>query len=64
MSDNKKNESMRVVLARIEVKQDNFADQLKTHLRHHWAATIALLTSGLSIIGGLIFIIVKAGIPG
>ncbi len=55
-----KNETIKVKLARIEEKQDNLAAQLKTHLRHHWAATLALLGSTITFIFGIIFIIAKS----
>ena len=63
MSSDKKNEPIRVILARIEIKQDNMAAQLTTHLRHHWAASIVLLGSGLSFVGGLIVLAVKGIFP-
>jgi hypothetical protein len=55
----KKSESVKVMLSRIEMKQDNLAAQLATHLRHHWAATIVLLGSTASLISGLIILAVK-----
>jgi hypothetical protein len=55
----KKSESVKVMLTRIEMKQDNLAAQLTTHLRHHWAATIVLLGSTASLITGLIILAVK-----
>ena len=58
----KKSETGKVMLTRIEMKQDNLAAQLATHLRHHWAATIVLIGSTASLISGLIIVIIK-GIP-
>lgn len=59
----KKNESIRVILARMEEKQDNMATQLKTHLRHHWAASIVLLGSVVSFIFTVVVIAIRSVFP-
>ena len=56
-------ETIKVILARMEEKQDTLAAQLKTHLRHHWAASIVLLGGGISVIGALIVAVFKAIVP-
>lgn len=63
MVEKKKNETIKVMLARMEEKQDNLATQFKTHMRHHWAASIALLTSGLAVIGACLVAVFKAILP-
>jgi hypothetical protein len=58
-----KHESVKVILARIEEKQDNMAAQLKTHLHHHWAASIVMLGSGISIVGACIVAFFRSILP-
>lgn len=45
--------------ARMETKQDELKLQFTNHLRHHWAITLVLLSSTISLIVGLLSIVVK-----
>lgn len=45
--------------ARTETKLGELRTQFTNHLRHHWAVTIVLLGSTISLIGCLIGVVVK-----
>ncbi len=44
-------------MARMETKQDELIKQFATHLRHHWTATLVIVSSTISLIVALIFMI-------
>ncbi len=49
-----KKEPIRVILARMEANQNNLKEKLVVHIRHHWAASLVLLTSTLSLLSAIV----------
>jgi hypothetical protein len=57
MADEKLIREILVNQARMETKQDELIKRFGTHLRHHWAATLVIASSTISLIVALIFLI-------
>lgn len=58
MADEKLIREILVSQARMETKQDELIKRFGTHLRHHWAATLVIVTSTISLIVTLAFMII------
>ena len=54
-----KSETIKERLIRMETKQDNLILQFTNHLRHHWAVTLALLSTTASLITTVIVMLLK-----
>ena len=54
-----KSETIKERLVRMETKQDNLMSQFTNHLRHHWAITLALLSTTLSLAGAVVTMLLK-----
>lgn len=58
MADEKLIREILVNQARMETKQDELIKQFTNHLRHHWAATLVVASSTISLIVALVFLII------
>jgi hypothetical protein len=59
-------ESDHDILIRMDEKLDGLNTGFTNHLNHHWTITVialsAALTGGLSLLGSVILILIKAGV--
>ena len=54
-----KTETIKERLIRMETKQDFICKQITNHLKHHWAVTLVLLTTTLSLAASVIIMLLK-----
>ena len=54
-----KNETIKERLIRMETKQDFVCKQITNHLKHHWAVTLALLSTTLTLAASIIIMLLK-----
>lgn len=59
MNQNEFQDKMIDSQARTETKLGELKTQFTNHLRHHWAITLVLLSSVVSLIAGLLSIVIK-----
>ncbi len=54
-----KKETLTTRLVRMETKQDFLCTQITNHLKHHWAVTLVLLSTTLTLAASVVIMLLK-----